>query len=492
MGRVPNILPALMTDPLSLLPLAIAAHGGRVDDYDVGQLVAAGLTLLQRCAPLVRGMAGRRAAILLPTGPQFFTALAACEGRAAVLVNPLAAMPEMAWQFRDAEVGAVFTNRALAARLPMEASSRMPIVLLDDAPRRASVMVMGRSIEVDLGSHRGLSLEGSIESPGSDDPCAIVYTSAMNGWARGATLTHRNLLVNARSTVSAAELSARDSALALLPLSHLFGLTVSGVAPLLAGAHVTTMERFHPAKALEAVEKAGATMLVGVPAVFAALVNALERRGSRFTSHAMRVCICGGAVLSSALQDRFAELTGVELRQGYGLTEASPVCLFNRVSMPNVRGTLGVAFPGVDVSIRDAASRREIDDGRHGEICVRGDNVFAGYVNAPSDGLELVDGWLYTGDTGVRNDDGTISFVGLRKAMFTRNGFNIYPRELERVIASMPGAESVRLWSIPDDVREHDIGVAVRGAVSEADVRAWCEAHLSAYKQPSVIEVSPV
>jgi long-chain acyl-CoA synthetase len=480
-----------MSEPFSLLPLAVAARGGRVDDFEAGQLVAAGLTLLQRCASLVRGMSGRRAAILLPTSPQFYAALAACDGRAAVLVNPLASATEMAWQFRDADVGAVFTNRALAARLPMEASSRMPIVLMDEAPRKATVMADGRTIEVDLGSHRGLALEGDASAPGRDEVCAIVYTSAMGGWSRGAILTHRNLLTNARSTVAAAALTSTDNALALLPFSHLFGLTVAGVAPLLAGGHVSTMDRFHPARALELIEKTGTTTLVGVPAVFAAMVGAMERRGPRFTSHSLRACICGGAVLPLSLQDRFAELTGVELRQGYGLTEASPVCLFNRVSLPNVRGTLGVEFPDVEVSIRDAESRAQLPDGTRGEICIRGDNVFAGYVNDPTDALAVVDGWLYTGDEGVRNADGTFTFLGLRKPMFTRNGFNIYPRELERVIGSMSGVETVRVLSIPEPMRENDIGVEVRGAVTEADVKAWCESHLSAYKQPSVIEVLP-
>lgn len=479
-----------MSDPLALLPLALAAGRGRVDDFETGQLVAAGLTLLQRCVPLVRAMAGRRAAILLPTSPQFLTALAACDGRAAVLVNPLAAPPEIAWQFHDAGVGAVFTTRALSSRLPGDATSRVPVVLLDDAPRRATVMVDGRSLEVDLGSHRGLPLEGDPATPGRDEPCVVVYTSAMAGRSRGAVLTHRSLIANGRSTVVAAGMTATDHALAMLPFSHLFGLTVSASAPLLAGGRVTTMDRFHPIKALDVIERHGVTQLVGVPAVFAALVQAMERRGGAFRNHALQVCICGGAVLPVSLQERFADLTGVELRQGYGLTEAAPVVLFNRPPAANVRGALGVPFPDVEVSIRDPESNAPLPDGEPGEICVRGDNVFAGYVNGASDGLHVADGWLHSGDEGVRNADGTISFLRLLKPMFTRNGFNIYPRELERVIGGMPGVASVRVHDIPDPVRENDIGVDVVGVASEASIREWCESQLSAYKQPSVIRIT--
>ena len=157
------------------------------------------------------------------------------------------------------------------------------------------------------------------------------------------------------------------------------------------------------------------------------------------------------------LQDRWADVTGVELRQGYGLTEAAPVCLFNRIDRPNVRGTLGVPFPGVDVAIMPPADYTEradsasaahevapLADGVPGEICVRGENVFAGYVGGSDAGLPRRGEWLCTGDEGVRNADGTISFLGLLKPMFTRNGFNIYPREIERVVLALPGVHERR------------------------------------------------
>ncbi|MCU0627800.1 MAG: AMP-binding protein, partial [Gemmatimonadaceae bacterium] len=226
-----------MRNPLASLTLALAAGGGRVDQYAGQQLVAAGLTLLQRCAPLARALVNRRAAILAPTSPQFLVALAASEGRGAVLVNPLAAPAEIAHQCADAEVGAVFTVGALAGRVP----PGLPIVLLDEAPARARVQVGDEVLEVDLGSHFALDLAGDVEEPGSDEEAAIVYTSAMAGTPLGAILTHRSLLANARSTLHAAHMDASDHALAVLPFSHLFGMTVTLSAPLLAGARVTTM-----------------------------------------------------------------------------------------------------------------------------------------------------------------------------------------------------------------------------------------------------------
>ncbi len=463
-----------MLEPFSLLPLALAGHGGRVDDYEVQQLVAAGLTLLQRSAPLVRALSGRRSAILLPTSPQFFTALAASEGRGAVLVNPLASRYEIAHQLRDANVGAVFTNAALARHL----SDDVPRVLLDDAPRTARVIANGVERDVDLGSHHGLSVEGDSDVSGSEDEAVVVYTSAMTGTPLGAILSHRNLLANARSTIAAAANTSDDRVLALLPFSHLFGLTVTASAPLLAGGTVLTMPRFNPSRAAELIASGAVTEVVGVPAVFRAILTALERRESS-ASGALRLCICGGAPLERELQDRWFDMTGVELRQGYGLTEAGPVCLFNRVDRKNARGTLGVPFPGVDVSV-----------GADDEILVRGDNVFRGYVANGERGLQVRDGWLHTGDRGRAHPDGTIEFTGLLKPMFTRNGFNIYPHEIEQAIRELSGVREVTVHPGALDGGEPEIVADVGGTVNADDVRAWCAERLAAYKQPTRITVS--
>jgi long-chain acyl-CoA synthetase len=483
-----------VSNPLALLPLALAAGGGRVDEFEAQQLVAAGLTLLQRSAPLVRALSGRRAAILLPTAPAFVTALAASEGRGAVLINPLAAPAEIELQCRDANVGAVFTTAAFVPRLPPEVG----VVLLDQAPRTARVIANGVARDVDLGSHHGLSLEGERDAAGRDEEAAIVYTSAMCGTPLGAVLTHANLLANARSTVEALAVTADDHMLALLPFAHLFGLTVTASAPLMAGARVTTMARFNPARAVELLA-AGVTQVVGVPAVFHAMLGAIERRSHDLRGSALRLCVCGGAALDVELQDRWAAATGVELRQGYGLTEAAPVCLFNRVDRPNVRGTLGYPYPGVEVAIMPPADYSAEPEpprdasplplGSVGEICVRGANVARGYLHDAARGLPVRNGWLYTGDRGVANADGTVSFAGLLKPMFTRNGFNVYPRELERAVAELPGVARVEVRPLPDPAKENDILLRVAGSVTEAEVRRWCERRLGAYKQPSVVEI---
>jgi long-chain acyl-CoA synthetase len=474
-----------MSNPLSLLPFAMGAQGGRVDRMPAAQLVAAGLTLLQRCAPVSRALYGKRAALLLPTGPQFLVGLAAGDGRGTVLLNPLGSPDELAFQLQDANVGAVFTIAALARKLPPSVLQ----VMLDDAPQHAALLRDGVVSAIDLGSHAGLELEGEAEADGLDDEAAVVYTSAMEGRPLGAILTHRSLLANARATVQAAQLTSADHVLALLPYSHLFGMTVTLSAPLLAGARVTTMGRFNPLKAVDALVDDGITMVVGVPAVFIAMLTAIERRGGTIDVPALRVCICGGAALPVWVQRKWEAATGCALRQGYGLTEASPVCLFNRIDAPNRIGSLGTAYPGADVTIRNPSTSAELPVGVSGEICVRGPLVGPGYVSDDAHGLRRVDGWLHSGDRGSMDADGYVAFEGLIKPMFTRNGFNIYPAELERVVQAMPGVDRVEVTAVPEPQKENEIELTVHGTVDEASVRAWCDARLATYKHPSRITV---
>jgi long-chain acyl-CoA synthetase len=263
------------------------------------------------------------------------------------------------------------------------------------------------------------------------------------------------------------------------------------------------MPRFNPSRVAELVAAGGITEIVGVPAVFQALLSAIERGGAGFDAGALRMCICGGAPLSVELQDRWFDVTRMELHQGYGLTEAGPVCLFNRADRPNARGTLGTPFPNVDVELRPpveynadglprspaSSAERSSESGESGEICVRGENVFAGYVSHGERGLQVRDGWLHTGDLGRRNADGTISFAGLVKPMFTRNGFNIYPHEIERVVREMPGIETAAAQEGHIEDREPQIELDVRGTVGADAVHAWCAERLSAYKRPTVIRI---
>jgi acyl-CoA synthetase (AMP-forming)/AMP-acid ligase II len=250
------------------------------------------------------------------------------------------------------------------------------------------------------------------------------------------------------------------------------------------------MERFHPVRALDALESLGITRFMGVPSMFASLLPVIARRpGGRFVEHTLRLCLSGGAVVSEELQNRWYEATGVELRQGYGLTEAGPAVLLARADHANRRAAMGSPLAGTEVTIRRHDDGAELDTEVEGEICVRGPHVSRGYVHGGSAGLPVRNGWLHTGDIGVKHADGTYSFRGLIKPMFTRNGFNIYPREIEAALLRMPGVRSARAWALPDAMKENGIAVRIEGAVNEADVKQWAQHELAAYKVPGHYEI---
>ena len=389
-------------------------------------------------------------------------------------------------QLHDASVTVVFTNVALRGLV----AGNVPIVLLDEAPREATVIMGGVANTVDLGSHFGLSLSGSVEGDGRDEEAVVVYTSAMAGAPLGAVLTHKNVLFNAHASANAMGDSAHDVTLVALPFAHLFGLIVAAGSPLLRGARVRTMDRFHPQRALEAIQSRGVTRFMGVPSMFKSALHAIARRPSgQFREHNLRLCFSGGAVVPVALQNQWYDATGVELVQGYGLTEAGPAALLTRSDAVNRRGTLGTPIEGTQVSIRDQATGHALHDGEEGELCVRGPHVFRGYVRNGEQGLQVRNGWLHTGDIGAKNVDGTFEFRGLIKSMFTRNGFNIYPHEIEAALLRMPGVAGARAWAEPDETKENNIAVRIEGNVTEVDVKRWAQQELAAYKQPSHFEI---
>lgn len=475
-----DLLPQLFDRSAAAHPdrtAVIAASG----DWTYAALDAAAADAAAAFAAL--GLRGRRLGVLLPNSaavaPVLLGALRA--GASATLLNVLYSPREVAECLADAGIDTVVTVEPLLALLPpgtraLRAEAGAGRLTLGDAP--------GGPLP------RAAAPEHWTGAPA--DEAAVIYTAAQHGRARGARLSHRNLAANARATVEAMRMVPDDRVIAALPLMHAFGLTVTLLAPLAAGAAVLPVERFNPVRMLDLLEESGATVLAGVPSMFLALIAAAERRPA--PRLALRVAICGGAPLPAGAAARWERVFGLPLRQGYGITEAAPVCLFNRVDRPNRPGTMGVPFPGVAAGVFDEAGA-PLPAGEVGELCVRGDNVFDGYVgdDAPP---ELRDGWLRTGDLAAARPDGSFRFHGVLKPMFTRNGFNIYPRELERVIGADARVRRVRVCALPVPDKENEIVVHVEprdgAALGEDDVRSLCRARLAAYKQPGRVVLGEI
>ncbi len=306
-----------MSNPLALLPIALAAAKGRVNGLPAAGAVAAGFTLLQRSAPLVRALAGRRSAILLPPSAAVLTALAASDGRGAVLLPAHADGDALAVMLDDEDVGAVFTTSALAALLP---PSDRAVVLLDGAPRSATIIAQSSVTTIDLGSHFGLDLEGE-EDEGRDEECVISYVAAAAGAPQRKTFTHRDLFTLARFAVNATSLRNGDHALAMMPPDNVEAFALSFAGPLLAGARVCSLERFEAAEAVRRIRDDGVTHLAAEETMYAALADALEQDVPAAAAGALRACTCVGSAPTAALQDRWRQLTGVELRVAEGIED---------------------------------------------------------------------------------------------------------------------------------------------------------------------------
>jgi long-chain acyl-CoA synthetase len=421
-----------------------------------------------------------RIGLLLPNTAGFAAALFGVlrSGGSALLLNPPNSLREMAEQIADARATRVITTASLRDRLP----AGVDCLMIDE------LGTGGAGTEVPAG--RGTGWDPQPPPPDLDREAVVIFTSAMEGRARGAALSHRNLVANLRSTVEAMEMGPEDRVLAALPFAHAFGLTVCLNAPLAAGATVLPMPKFNPLAVLERLDRERVTLIAGVPAMFIALLSAAAKVG--VPAHAMRLAICGGAPLPLEVARRWEEVFGIPLRQGYGLTEASPVCLLNPPARPNRVGTLGFPYPGVELSIRDPQGE-ELEDGEVGELCVRGENVFAGYLDGRDMSVHFFGDWLRTGDLASREQQ-AIRFRGTLKAMFTRNGFNVYPEEIRRVLAADERIDDVLVCARPDAGRENEIVLQIRvrsgASLAEAEVRELCRTALAAYKQPSRIFIT--
>lgn len=297
-----------MSDPLSFVPLALAAADGSIDAIPCRRLVAAGVALLQRTAPLVRALDGREAAIILPIGPELLVALAACAGRAALLLEPGDDSAAGLTALRSREVGAVFTVRELADSLPPE----VPRVLLDDAPTRAEWQASDGSRAIDLSLRGGLLLEGDPETAGSEEIAVRTGGAVAAGAATSPALTHRVLLASARACARAQRMDHRTRVLAVASPASAEALVAGLLAPLLAGGEVSGGDPYTPESLCERLERDAITSLVARPETYAAIASTLEAQRRHLDAPLLQHCIAV-APFDGALAARWRAVSAVPL-----------------------------------------------------------------------------------------------------------------------------------------------------------------------------------
>lgn len=283
---------------------------------------------------------------------------------------------------------------------------------------------------------------------GDDDPCTIIYTSGTTGKPKGAVLTHTNLYSNAKGITDAVEVSPEDNLLCVLPMFHSFAWTVTIMDALLQGARVTILEGFQPKEAVKTIQEEGVTVVCGVPTMFGYYLSL----GSKEAYEKVRIFVSGGASLPGEIISSFKQKFGIDITEGYGLSEASPVVTVNRRG--RVRpGSIGLPLADVDVRI-ESPEGVILGANEVGELVTRGPNVMAGYFNQPeATAAAIIDGWLHTGDIARMDEEGYVYIVDRLKDIIIVGGLNVYPREVEEVLYQYPDIQEAAVIGLPDKLR---------------------------------------
>jgi fatty-acyl-CoA synthase len=408
-------------------------------------------------------VSGDRVATLTGTSPEHVVVFFAC-AKAGLILMPLntrLAKPELAYQLADAE----------------------PAVLLcspEHAAAGSELHERTAGLEELVSDRHELPSE-----PADDDGLLLVYTSGTTGKPKGALLTHANCFWTNLSFDRVAGLGAEDTVLQVLPQFHVGGWNVQPLLAWWKGATVVLEPSFDPGRALALIAEKRVTTLMGVPATY--LFMAQEPGFATADLWTLRRAVVGGAPMPEALLHTWHE-RGIEIVQGYGLTEAAPnVLCLPPEDAARKRGFAGKPYPHVDVALRDPDTGQLLDGTAEGELVVKGPNVFAGYWRNPeATAAAFADGWLLTGDVAARDDEGYYRIVGRTKDMVISGGENVYPAEIENVLHEHEAVKEAAVVGVPDE-RWGEACLAfvvLGGEASEDDLLEHCRERLARYKIP--------
>jgi len=341
---------------------------------------------------------------------------------------------------------------------------------------------------------RGRSLTLADVEIGHDDLAFLQYTGGTTGVAKGAMLTHRNLIANMQQSaawIGANAKGGEEIIVTALPLYHIFALTANCLVFLKLGAgnHLITNPRDMPGFVKE-LKSVPFTAITGVNTLFNGLLNTPGFADIDFSR--LHLTLGGGMAVQRAVAEKWKQVTGCTLAEAYGLTETSPAVCINPLTIPAFNGSIGLPVPSTEVCIKDDdGSMRPA--GEIGELCVRGPQVMKGYWQRPEDTAQMIDadGWLHTGDIARMDEQGFFYIVDRKKDMILVSGFNVYPNEVEDVIAMMPGVLEVAAIGVPDECSGEAVKVFVvkkDPALTADAIKTFCRDNLTGYKQPRQIE----
>ena len=327
-----------------------------------------------------------------------------------------------------------------------------------------------------------------------EDIAFLQYTGGTTGVAKGAMLTHRNMVANMQQASAWIGTNAKpgeELIVTALPLYHIFALTASGLVFMKFGGHnhLITNPRDMPGfvKELKGIQM---TAITGVNTLFNGLLNTPGFDDVDFSK--LHLTLGGGMAVQRAVADRWKKVTGTTLVEAYGLTETSPAACINPMTLAEYNGAIGLPVPSTEACIKDEAGT-ELPVGEVGELCIRGPQVMKGYWQPPEDTAQAIDadGWLHTGDMAKMDADGFFYIVDRKKDMILVSGFNVYPNEIEDVIAMMPGVLEVAAIGVPDDKSGEAVKVVIvrkDPSLTAEQVKAHARENLTGYKHPRIVE----
>lgn len=446
---------------------------------------------------------GDTVGIYLPNCPQFLIAYFGIlrAGGIVVPINPMLTSNDLAFILKDSGLKAILTTAEAVKTVEQVKTPGLQIIstaltgLLEPASNQTDSPGV-HALEELLRSASDLDPEIPI------DPQAIAnlqYTGGTTGRSKGAMLSHANLIANAvqfRDWFKNVYTDGNGRFLGVIPFFHIYGLTTTITSPILTGSSVILHSRFDINEIMGSINKYKPNLFMGVPAMYAAIAM---RDSQDYNLSSIRACVSGSSPLPPAIQERFQQVTGGKLVEGYGLSECSPIVTVTPIYGTVKPGSIGVPIADTKIKIVDPETQEEITtSGEIGELLVQGPQVMQGYWNNPTETeMVLTDGWLHTGDLVYMDDDGYIFIADRLKDMIIMGGEKIYPRELEDFLYRHPSIKEVAVTGIPHSLRGEvpkAFVVLKEGATTtEKELRQYCVSNLSKFKVPKIeiIEALP-
>lgn len=437
---------------------------------------------------------GQHVALMLPNVPQFVVAYfgAHYAGCPVVPLNVLLSGPEVAYHLRDSDAVALVAWEGFAESAMngfSEAKDCRDLVMvkadnsdLTEAPGTHTMAAMLQSA----------TPVQDLPPTMPDDTAVILYTSGTTGQPKGAELTHFNLYYNAEySRLKLLGMSTETTALVTLPLFHSFGQTVLQNAVLGGGGTLVLLPRFTPDDAFALMQAHKVTLFAGVPTMYFALLH--HPAADDYDISSLELCVSGGSAMPVEVMSAFDKKYDVNILEGYGLSETSPVASFNVLDRPKKPGSIGLPIAGVEFRLIDDDGNAITECDTAGEITIYGPNVMKGYYNKPdATAASIKDGWFRTGDVATCDQDGYYFIVDRKKDMIIRGGFNVYPREIEEVLYAHPDITEAAVLGVPHERHGEEVkavlAIKAGASLDEAAVIEYCKTKLAAYKYPRIVE----